>query len=472
MTASLSLALISREFPPFSGGGIGTYAEAATRALSEAGVRVHVITHAHEGAASVAIEGGVTVHRMPVAGMPAETSLLPIRFGALAARRAMELHREGAIDIVEAPECEAPGFGLAAMRGMGAPGAPPLVAHLHTPTEQLRALRSLGMGNAMTGPLAAWIIAERASMLGATAVCAPSAFIADWAHECYALPARPTILRYPLAQRPRREAPRPRKVVLYVGRIEPRKGVEELLEAWVAVARRRPEWSLRLAGADTSTGPGSTSLRGALESALPDDVRARTAFLGPLGAADLDQERARAAICVIPSRWENFPYTCIEAMAAGRAVLVSDQGGMREMVGDSEGGRIHRAGDARDLAAELSDLMSEGLERLAARGRAAQLQIGRLCDPARTTAERIDFLREVIGRHGLERRRTHQDRRRARARLELWRSLRAAGGGEMERLALPPAPAPRDRGGGRAPDACREDLTEMQPASPPRRYPL
>ena len=45
-------------------------------------------------------------------------------------------------------------------------------------------------------------------------------------------------------------------------------------------------------------------------------------------------------IFLIPSLWENCPYSCLEAMAAGRAILSSDQGGMPELIRDGENGLL------------------------------------------------------------------------------------------------------------------------------------
>jgi len=471
VTRPISIALISREYPPFSGGGIGTYARSVAPALARAGAHVHVITQAYDRTASVETSGRVTVHRLPLAGAPNERSLATLRFGALAGRRAAELHRDGVIDVAEAPDCEAGGFALATLSAAGVGAQPPLVVHLHTPTEQVRALESLGLGAEISGPLAAWMLSERAALVGATAVCAPSAFIADWAHARYALPARPTVIPYPLESIPRDVAPKPRRRVLFAGRIEPRKGVAELLQAWTDVARAHPDWTLRLAGGDTSTGPGSTSLTNALREALPADTRDRVEFLGPLPTVDLERERAAAAMCVIPSRWENFPYACIEAMASGRVVVVADNGGMREMVGESEGGRVVRAGDAADLAAGLSELIGEGVDRLAARGRAAQLQIRRLCDPSAVAERRLSMYRELIEPARACRRRPHQMRRSAESRLRLWRCLVAGAAGRVDLLDLPEPPGiGRPSGLAPAESGIAGRGEEVQPAPPVRRY--
>jgi glycosyltransferase involved in cell wall biosynthesis len=75
------------------------------------------------------------------------------------------------------------------------------------------------------------------------------------------------------------------------------------------------------------TGPDEARLRRLAEGA---DVR----FTGWLDEAELDRVRERAAVVLAPSRWEEpCPYSVIEAMAQGIPVLVSDRGGLPELVG-------------------------------------------------------------------------------------------------------------------------------------------
>jgi glycosyltransferase involved in cell wall biosynthesis len=93
-----------------------------------------------------------------------------------------------------------------------------------------------------------------------------------------------------------------------------------------------------------------------------------------LGKLDLMEVRSclRATdIFVLPSLWENCPYSCLEAMAAGRAIVSSDQGGMPELIRDGDNGLLARSGDPESYAACLERLIEDKAlrERLGAAAR-------------------------------------------------------------------------------------------------------
>lgn len=192
----------------------------------------------------------------------------------------------------------------------------------------------------------------------------------------------------------------PGRTLLYAGRLEQRKGVDTLIRAWNRVAEGAPGWRLRLAGDDTNTAPGGGSCRGWLESLLEPALRERVRFLGRLSADELAEERRHASIAVIPSRWENFPNTCIEAMASGLAVIVSDHGGMAEMLGlpakrgraDGAYGSVFPAGDDEALATVLRRWMEMTATERVEAGLAARERIAELCDPGTVATQRIDWL--------------------------------------------------------------------------------
>jgi len=70
----------------------------------------------------------------------------------------------------------------------------------------------------------------------------------------------------------------------------------------------------------------------------------------------------RALFVVVPSHWEAFGMVCLEAMAAGKAVIGSSNGGIAEIVVDGETGRLVPPGDPKALAAAMRSLL-EDLER-------------------------------------------------------------------------------------------------------------
>jgi glycosyltransferase involved in cell wall biosynthesis len=148
---------------------------------------------------------------------------------------------------------------------------------------------------------------------------------------------------------------------LFAGRLVEEKGADVAIEA-----AARAGVPLAIAGA----GPREGELR-ALAARLGAPVR----FLGHLNEAALDDARARAAFCVLPSRWdEPCPYAAIEAMAAGLPVLASAVGGLPEMVGAEH---VLPAGSAEAWAAAMHALWTDPGRRLeaggAARARALEL---------------------------------------------------------------------------------------------------
>jgi glycosyltransferase involved in cell wall biosynthesis len=136
--------------------------------------------------------------------------------------------------------------------------------------------------------------------------------------------------------------------VLYAGRLSPEKGVREL----VAATRGLP---LVVAG----DGPLRAEVPGAL-GMVPHD--------------ELLRLYGSAAVVACPSRREGFGVACLEAMAAGRPVVASDVGGLRDLVVDGETGLLVPPGDVTALRAALERLLGDA-ELRARLGRAARERV-------------------------------------------------------------------------------------------------
>ncbi len=392
----LGVAFVSREYPPQFGGGIGTYARHMAPALARAGVRVHVVTQAADEAhARTECNGRLTVHRVSLRGSASNWTGANLRFAAAAGRRVAELAAEGTVQVAEFPECEAPGIAACAASAAGATGSLGIVVHLHTPTDMLLRLGSINPGIISPGIAS---VAEASALLGADIVCAPSRFIAVWARRRYDLASEPDVIPYAHGPLPALSTDARERAVLFVGRLEARKGVEPLVRAWASVSSAFPGWTLRLAGADTSAGGvgAARSMRETLAALLPTSVRDSVRFLGALPPAALEREYARASLAVVPSLWENYPNTCMEAMGHEIPVLVSDEGGMCEMFGDSAAGVTFRSGDPDDIARRLADMLREGDSALRARGAEARRRIELTCEPARIALARIAIYERAI----------------------------------------------------------------------------
>ncbi|MBA2479851.1 MAG: glycosyltransferase family 4 protein [Planctomycetes bacterium] len=136
--------------------------------------------------------------------------------------------------------------------------------------------------------------------------------------------------------------------VLFVGRLEHRKGIDVLLAAWRLVRRQDRRAQLHLVGADhDGFGARALSIWGS------DGVVVH----GRLEEPDLMALRARCRIQVVPSRYESFGLTALEAWGAGLAVVASDTGGLSEVVDDA--GLLVPPGDARALSTAILRLLAD-----------------------------------------------------------------------------------------------------------------
>ena len=157
-------------------------------------------------------------------------------------------------------------------------------------------------------------------------------------------------------------------VVTFAGRITRDKGIRELVEAWQALAERRPGAHLVVAGRVDGPDPAGPELEAAL-AALP-----RTHLVGHVD--DLERLWSDSDVCVLPSYREGLPLVVIEAAAAGVPAVVCDFTGGRETVLDAETGRVVPRRDAAALAGALDEVVEdEALRRRmgeAARDRALQ----------------------------------------------------------------------------------------------------
>jgi glycosyltransferase involved in cell wall biosynthesis len=158
--------------------------------------------------------------------------------------------------------------------------------------------------------------------------------------------------------------------ITWVGRIDPLKDVKTLLRAFVAVRESIPNARLRIFGGTPRGNDGyhreCVNLRDSLGLADSATFEGRVAFI-------TDAYHA-GHVVVSTSISEGFPYSVLEAMASGRAMVATDVGGVPEAVGDC--GRIVPPRDQLAIARACVELLTDHALRrsLAERGRARVLQ--------------------------------------------------------------------------------------------------
>jgi len=209
---------------------------------------------------------------------------------------------------------------------------------------------------------------ERQNCDGADLVIVPSAYSKARAATLYGVPERKIAVipngididNWPQRRPPEHDRPR----VLCVAKMYPRKGIDDLIEAWVEVHRAVPEAQLRIVG----DGQEEARYRALARRHFGTDPVVD--FAGAKRPDAVKLEYAACDVFCLPSRQEAFGIVFVEAMATGRPVVGTMASALPEVVGD--GGVLVPPRDPGALAEALIELLKS--ERLraeyAARGRA------------------------------------------------------------------------------------------------------
>src|SRR5690606_1050677 len=144
---------------------------------------------------------------------------------------------------------------------------------------------------------------------------------------------------------PRRDA----VTVFFANRLEERKGIHLVRDMCFHVMQKYPHVHFAFAGMD---------LFGYMEREIQPFIKKhrlhkRFHYFGKLHLPEVRAILKRTDVFLIPSLWENCPYSCIEAMSAGRAIVSSDCGGMPELIEDGVNGLLARNDDAQSFIAVL-----------------------------------------------------------------------------------------------------------------------
>lgn len=164
-------------------------------------------------------------------------------------------------------------------------------------------------------------------------------------------------LFHPIDQETARDylALRDGQYIIFVGRLEPLKGVDVLLKALSALLEKGRNVRLLVAGGNLD-GEEAQRLKALADECCPEG---RVRFLGPIEQKELPYYYAAADVCAVPSFYESFGMVAIEAMACGVPVVASRAGGLQFTVRDGEVGLLAPPGDVQGLAAGLEAILGD-----------------------------------------------------------------------------------------------------------------
>lgn len=152
--------------------------------------------------------------------------------------------------------------------------------------------------------------------------------------------------------------------LLFVGRLEDRKGIDVLLAAMAQLMPRHPELYLDVVGNGTLLGPNGRTYREAFES-HPDTraLRSRVRFHGEVDEKALRGFYRACDLFIAPSRFESFGLVFLEAMMFAKPVVGCRVNGMVEVIEDGTSGLLAEPGDVASLSHCIERLATDAAMR-------------------------------------------------------------------------------------------------------------
>jgi len=298
-------------------------------------------------------DGSVRLGRATV--LPGNRSAVPIMIDPRVGSRLQ--HALAGCDVVHVHEPFMPTIGPAALRLAGVP----LIATFHADAPRwARRGYSLGRHGAR-------------ALLGRVAITTAVSRVAASALDPI-VPVRIVPNGIDVGDYTPRRAKTPGRAV-FVGRDDPRKGLDVLLRAWPEIRNTMPDATLRIIGAER------------------DDPPRGVAFLGRLSEADKRMELSAAEVLIAPNTGgESFGIVVLEGMAAGCVVVASALPAFTSVLGST--GVLTAVGDESGIARAVSALFADDQGRVALQDE-AQLRAGRF-DGSVVTDTYLDIYEEAV----------------------------------------------------------------------------
>lgn len=363
----MKIAYISYEHPlGISGGGIGTYIGQISKAMSLIGHHVEVFCATKNNFFQSIEYQGYILHLIPcIDRKNFKYDVLPC-FD--------KINKISCFDLVESPEYGADGLMIKKKYK-----SIPLVVKCHTPQFFLTYYNNwnlnllaktrfiLGSLKRLKKPKLYWKyqktddieyqIAQIADSVNSPSKSLAKILSNKWldSKDIFVLPYPFEISKEILAIRP---PVTENFVVTFIGKLEKRKGIMDLAKAIPMVLAKFPDIKFQFIGSIHDSPKKGMNMQEYLESQLSKHSSSLQ-FKGFISYEMIPEILEKSTICVFPSLWENFPNVCLEAMAAQRAVIGTNNGGMADMIYDGMDGILIPKGKPYSIALAIMNLYSD-----------------------------------------------------------------------------------------------------------------
>ena len=409
MGKTLNICIVAREYPPETlWGGIGTFTYNLAQGLKNIGHNVDVLAFTF-GDETSCDDNGVTVHRIQSPRVPfsnktywdyVHSMLSPFAFfySCKVRNKIEEFHQQRKYDVIDLPDHIGEGFFTVRRNRF------PTLVRLYTP---LSLIGLLGL-HKTTNSLDYYLfgLMERSSIKNSTIINSPSKALSGLVKKEFKIDRDIEIIYNPIdtvkfKPEEKTDLSKNGKIrVLYVGGLTDRKGAHILAQSIPKILEKNDSIEFTIIGNDAKGINGFNSMIDYMNDIFNrNGVQDKVILKDPIPYDELPKIYNNADISVVPSLYDNSPYTCLEAMSCGLPVVGTSAGGMPEYIDDGQNGLIIPPEDADALVAAVVRL-AEDKDRLAEFGKSARDKSVREFK-RETVAEKItELYLEAMEMHG------------------------------------------------------------------------
>lgn len=390
--------ILTSEYPPYYGGGIGTYSSLLAQLLHKQQVNVSVfVPDRNVGQVTEEMLDGIRVIRFSPyyagnSGFLGYEALVSYSFASVIEKY---LAREEAPDWIEAQEYDGIAYYLLQKKHLGYPVLKDvkIIITCHCPSFIL-----LPYNHKSSYTLPAYWIGEMEKFcIEAADICfSPSRYLVSHLHDAGITRQDIRVLPNPYEAKETYtgEVTALPDQLLFIGKVSPAKGIIELLDAIRALSRTKKSIRLDIIGdADFYLHSRKKIMSVYLKEKYPDLFNAGLVTLhGTMPAARVEQHIKQASLLVLPSKIENLPYVVLESMYLGTPVLASTKGGQAEIIEHTKNGFLYEPDEPNSLPHAIETILAMKAEDLSAISRNGAQHIARLCSPAQHYQAKMEQL--------------------------------------------------------------------------------
>ena len=393
MNLPLHICFICDEYPPALHGGTGSSYRDLAEGLTAAGHRVTIVGVYSPERLKLRQPVDETINGVRVVRLPSGPKWLGHRVGTLWNRYKLrrwlaQAHAQSLLDLIEASD-------YAGWLRFGGPRNVSTIVRIRG--SNLFFDTELGRGgDAFEHRL------EREALARAKCIAAVSRYAARRTLELCGLSDRECTVIYNAVDTaifaPVKGVEIEAGLIVFVNSINPRKGIEQLMDAMNVVCGSHSEARLVAIGHDARKGGNQGDYVGKLLERVRPEYRGRVTFTGRLerNTGVLDYLR-KAHVCCYPSHMETFGIAAVEAMAVGKPTVFSRTGPGPEIIEDGVSGLLCDPHDPADIASKILRIL-ENLPLAAALGKNARCRVVQMFDKRDWVKRNLEFYENVLAR--------------------------------------------------------------------------